>query len=288
MRYIESCEVNVLSMHPIIYKSSLRKYARKLLEETALRTPKSANSSGYATFTSASTSTDSAIGKRKRSLPTRDTAEKPESPGLVPGSPSRHIETAVILAALALGKLSLHRGEITDVTPSKLNGSPIVHTGHPASPAYTSSLAHSESSEFMSPRESGSSRRQSLQSSACGVPPKPALSKKRNYDYLPGLEYLGPATDIMGNQDGAITIQHIQANLLIALYYGQIGYVVQSHKYICNASWTLQVYMRRDLPRLQKNHDYLMEINTAGPPPKNKPNDDLLLMTFWSCVQLER
>lgn len=71
------------------------------------------------------------------------------------------------------------------------------------------------------------------------------MSMKRNYDSVPGLEYLGPATDIVGNQDGGVTIQHVQANILIALYYGQIGYVVQSLKYISNASWTLQVYMRR-------------------------------------------
>jgi hypothetical protein len=289
MRYIESCEANVLSMHPIIYKRSLRRCARRLLAQTALRTAKTSNPSGYATFTSAA-ATESAIGKRKRSSPTSDAADKPASPGSKPGAPSRSIETAVILAALALGKLSLHRGKIADVSPSETKpyGSPIVRNGHPASPAHTSPPAHSQSSGFMSPRESGPSRRQSWQSSGAGVPPKSAMSKKRNYECLPGLEYLGPATDIVGNQDGGVTIQHIQANILIALYYGQIGYVVQSLKYISNASWTLQVYMRRDLPRLQKIHEYSMTIDKTGPPPKQKPKDHLLLMTFWTCLQLER
>lgn len=291
MRYIDSCEQNVLSLHPIIYKKSLRRCARRLLQQTAYKTTaKTSNPSQYATF-AAAVSAEAAIGKRKRS-PTSDPIDKPTMTSSRPGAPSRSIETAVTLAALALGKLSLHRGKIADVTPTETrsHNSPIVRNGHPASPAHTSPPAHSQSSGFMSPRESGPSRRQSWQSSGPGMPPKSAMSKKRNYESLPGLEYLGPATDIVGNQDGGVTIQHIQANILIALYYGQIGYVVQSLKYISNASWTLQVYMRRDLPRLQQIHRYSMQVDSEkqGQPPKQKTKDHLLLITFWTCLQLER
>ncbi|KAH7363571.1 hypothetical protein B0T11DRAFT_353915 [Plectosphaerella cucumerina] len=238
MRYVKSCEANVLGMHPIICKGSLHSYADQLLEETAQRIVKTA------------------IGKRNRS-----SRDKSASPGSRPGAPSRSPETAVILAAIALGKLSPDRGNIADVTSSETT------YGHTASPAQEVSLAHSQSSGFMSPRESGPNRRQSWQSSWAG---------------------LGLATDIVGNQVGGFTIQHIQANILIALYYGEIGYVIQSSKYIQNASWALQVNIRRNLPRL--NHECSTKMDKTGvmvPPPKQKPKDRLLLMTFWTDIVVE-
>lgn len=247
-KYIDSFQANVLNLHPIIYKKHLTRATRKLLQQTAPR----ASSKPSLPVTKAATFTaqtnDVTIGKRKRS-PTNESIDKPLS-GTKPGAPSRSIETAIVLAALALGKLSLNRDKISDVTPSepRSHNSPVVRNGHPASPAQTSPPQHSQSSGFVSPREASTgsaSRRPSWQASGPGLPPKPAMSMKRNYDSVPGLEYLGPATDIVGNQDGGVTIQHVQANILIALYYGQIGYVVQSLKYISNASWTLQVYMRR-------------------------------------------
>lgn len=247
-KYIESFHTNVLNLHPIIYKKHLNRATRRLLQQTA---PKPTGKSSHpvakaATF--AAQANDVAIGKRKRS-PTNESIDKPVS-GTKPGSPSRSIESAIVLAALALGKLSLHRDKISDVTPTepRSHNSPVVRNGHPASPAQTSPPQHSQSSGFVSPREASTgsaSRRPSWQAPGPGIPPKQGVSIKRNYDSIPGLEYLGGATDIVGNQDGGVTIQHVQANILIALYYGQIGYVVQSLKYISNASWTLQVYMRR-------------------------------------------
>lgn len=237
-RYIDSCRNNVLNLHPIVPKSSLNLSVKRLLHLTALKEPQPPQP-------------NTTIGKRKRS-PTGGSVDELASPMAQPGQPSRTIDQAIVLAALALGKLSLHRRKILDVSPSESRSydCAVVSISHPVSafPAQTSRPSPCQSSGLALPAQPSTgwgSRRSSWQTQAQRLTSKTAQSMNHNYDSIPGLEYLALATDILGNQDGAMTIEHVQANILVALYYGQIGYVVQSFKYINNASWTLQAWMCR-------------------------------------------
>ncbi|KAM0285648.1 hypothetical protein ACHAQH_001354 [Verticillium albo-atrum] len=286
--YIQSFQDNILSLHPIFPPRHLKVWVKNLLDQTAVKKGRSQKLSGVARFAeeqaSQLTPAENSGAKRKRS-PTvgSDSYEKAASPGAKPGKPYRTVDNALVFAALALGKLSLHKGKIPEVAPSddRSHNSPIVKNGHPGSPAHASPPSHSQSqaSSLHSPREhstNSTSRRTSLQGTSAPGQQKHALSMKRNYDAIPGLEYLGLATDILGNQNGSSLLRQVQANIFVGLYYGQLGYVVPSLKYIVDAAWTVQILMRRHLPRLQAMH--------SAP---TKKLDHLLLTAFWTCLQLE-
>ncbi|ROT41340.1 hypothetical protein SODALDRAFT_271152 [Sodiomyces alkalinus F11] len=290
LKYIKSFEDHILSMHPILLPKHLKIWVRSFLNQTApgdrrtLKVSGAGPSAAVAKFAnSAQMQPGDAIGKRKRS-PTSEPADKPRSsPGLVPGKPYRTVDNALVLAALALGKLSLHKGKVPDVAPSeyRTHSSPAVRNGYPTSPAQSSPPSHSQSSGLPSPRENSAgmpSRRPSWQGTASRTA---GQSMRRNYDIIPGLEYLANATDIMGNQNGSLTLRHVQTNIFIGLYYGQLGYPIQSEKYIVDAGYALQVVMRRDLPRFQK---YKKEMKSPHP---SKIRENLVLLAFWTCLQLE-
>lgn len=254
LKYIKSFEDHILSMHPILLPKHLKIWVRAFLNQTAPRDRRTSKVSGAGSSAAVAKFASSAqmqpgdgIGKRKRS-PTNEPADKPiSSSGAVPGKPYRTVDNALVLAALALGKLSLHKGKVPDVAPSeyRTHSSPIVRNGHPTSPAQSHPPSQSQSSGFPSPRENSAgmpSRRPSFQGTASRTA---GQSMRRNYDVIPGLEYLANATDIMGNQNGSLTLRHVQTNIFIGLYYGQLGYPIQSVKYIGDAGFALQILMRR-------------------------------------------
>lgn len=62
----------------------------------------------------------------------------------------------------------------------------------------------------------------------------------RNLDVTPGIEYFETATDILDSQLAGTTLRHVYANILAALYHGQLGRVLESYVYIRQASYVLQ------------------------------------------------
>jgi hypothetical protein len=69
-----------------------------------------------------------------------------------------------------------------------------------------------------------------------------AESAGRNVDVIPGLNYFALADRILGGGHKAGTsIEHIHANLLAALYHGQLGRPFESYRYIRGASDGLQI-----------------------------------------------
>jgi hypothetical protein len=68
--------------------------------------------------------------------------------------------------------------------------------------------------------------------------------KPRNLDVIPGLAYFALATDIIGNQLGGNSLQHVHVNILAGLYHGQLARVLESHAYIHQACRSLQVILR--------------------------------------------
>ncbi|KAL2758051.1 hypothetical protein ACRALDRAFT_2040337 [Sodiomyces alcalophilus JCM 7366] len=288
LKYIKSFEDHILSMHPILLPKHLKIWVRAFLNQTAPKDRRTSKVSGagpsVAKFaSSAQMPPGDGIGKRKRS-PLSEPADKPKpSPGAVPGKPYRTVDNALVLAALALGKLSLHKGKVPDIPPSeyRTHPSPAVRNGHPTSPAQSQPSSQSQSSGFPSPRENSAgmaSRRPSWQGTSSRTA---GQSMRRNYDIIPGLEYLANATDIMGNQNGSLTLRHVQTNIFIGLYYGQLAYPIQSVKYIVDAGFALQIIMRRDLPRFQK---YKEKMRSPDP---SKIRENLVLLAFWTCLQLE-
>lgn len=166
-----------------------------------------------------------------------------------PGHPPRSISTALVLLVLALGKICQDRGKIPELPPDKDSenfwghiNSPILRNGHP-SPIQSSPT---QSSELPSPRETigghyPRSRRTSIEGDI--YMPRSAL-RARNVDVIPGLAYFALATDIIGNQLGGNSLQHVHVNILAGLYHGQLGRVLESYAYIHQACRALQVILR--------------------------------------------
>jgi hypothetical protein len=253
-KYVRSFQDNIQNMHPLIIPRELDAIVRLFLDTVQQSMSRQSRGAGIAKFVVTSSARTEAGSKRKRSL-------APEGAGLPATSPKsakpifqRSINNALVLLVLALGKICLHKERIPDVVPvSKAqHSSPLARNGYPepASPtqASSSSLAsHSHSAGFPSPKESverpGASRRSSFQ--GVGLSPrKGATSLKRNLDVIPGLDYFAYATDILGGQLAGTSLQHIYAYILAGLYHGQLGRVLESHAYIKQAGYALQVKMR--------------------------------------------
>lgn len=189
---------------------------------------------------------DSPGQKRKRSpasIGVGDYADVPNFSDSKPGRPPRTITTCLVLLVMALGKICQHKGKIPDPSDpfgerhSDYAASPIIRNGHPISPVQ-SSPTMSTPYGLASPQDGARSRRASLDVSF-----HPRL-KPRNIDFIPGLAYFALATDILGNQNGGNSLQHVHANILAGLYHGQLGRVIESYGYISNACKSLQVILR--------------------------------------------
>ncbi|RPA84642.1 hypothetical protein BJ508DRAFT_222926 [Ascobolus immersus RN42] len=92
----------------------------------------------------------------------------------------------------------------------------------------------------------------------------------RNIDIIPGLAYFTKATEIMGAEVGANELENVQAGLLAGLYWGQLGRILDSWKWISWACLSCQVLVRS---RMSLEKDDLRK--------------ELIRRSFWSCLQLE-
>jgi len=196
-------------MHPILDPAELHAYARKFIkmlppyQGSNPKTP--ATTMDPPRFVSSGKETPGS--KRKRSSPV-NTIELPEVIApypLEPGRPQRSIENAVLLLALALGKICEHKAKIPDVLPdceSTSSGSLHIPSEYPllmASPAVSL-----QSSRL--PSQKGDRNRTTLQrqSTKSYITPQTVLLS-RNLDVIPGLAYAAFAMDILGNEFGENT-----------------------------------------------------------------------------------
>ncbi|GKT44903.1 uncharacterized protein ColSpa_05084 [Colletotrichum spaethianum] len=283
--YMRSFEKHILSLHPILPLGDLRTLVKRFLDSLA-QTDKKAKPQppGVAKFVPP-TSFPEMSNKRKRS-PAGDQPEDPAPPPRKPGRPHRTIENALVLVILALGKICQHESKIPDLPrdfPEHNHNSPATRNGYPSSPGAQASppsySVHSQSSGLPSPKEQSNSlpsRRQSMQGSGAL---KTGQSLRRNYDIIPGLEYFAYASDIMGNHMAGWTMKHAQTFIFAGLYYGQLGRVLESDAMFFNAARALNMIMRRDMSRFFK-------MGIHNPPEKKR--DNLVLLAFWSCLQLEK
>ncbi|KAJ4306069.1 hypothetical protein N0V88_000865 [Collariella sp. IMI 366227] len=285
-KYIQSFQDNIQNLHPLILPQELNAMVKLFLDTVQQSTARQSKSASIAKFVGSGASQSETGAKRKRR--TEDEGG-PESPPVSPRSAKpvfqRSINNALVLLALALGKICLHKDRLPDVVPvsEPLHGSPVARNGYPASPIQGSSpsyTSHSHSNSLPSPKDGaerpGASRRSSFQSG--GPSMKGATSLRRNMDVIPGLDYFAYATDILGGQLAGTSLRHIHAYLLAGLYHGQLGRVLESYAYIKEAGYAVQIKMRPSLDRLSK---------ITGLQVVTREADNRLLFAFWTCLQLE-
>lgn len=247
-QYVKSFEENVLNMHPILIPKQLHAMVTVFLDSLPQSNPK-APSKGSAKFVAGIAHSGSDAGlKRKRSPALEE--QSPGVPFQKPGVPNRSIDSALVLAVLALGKICLWKDKIPELVqdqePAAYTNSPSVRNGVLSSPAQGSppGLLSTQASSLPSPKEpdrSLSSRRPSLQGAN---PPLRGQNMKRNLDVIPGLEYFGMAADILGSHLGSFTLRNVYVALFLGLYHGQLGRVLESWSYIALAGRQLQVVLR--------------------------------------------
>jgi len=172
-----------------------------------------------------------------------------------PGHPYRTITTGLVLMIMALGKICEHRDKIPEVLPDKFDkdtgtsrasSSPTIRNGVPRSPLQSSPILYS-STGLPSPQDREPMQSHSRRSSLDGVltpSSSPRAKNAKNLDVIPGLSYFAMATDIIGNQLGGNSLQHVHLNILAGLYHGQLGRVLESHAYISQACRSLLVILR--------------------------------------------
>ena len=250
-KYVKSFEENILNMHPIIQPKDLHAMVQIFLNSIPKPPAKPVAPAQVAKFVQASPqpAAAEAIGSKRKRSPAMDAPDPPQIQYRT-GRPPRTINNAVVLTILALGKICLQRDRVPDVVHdySPPNASYNRRNGYPSSPGHASSpeaytpAANYPASMAPSPKESerpGLGRRSSFQGSKSG-----SHRPRRNYDVIPGLEYFAIATDIIGNQLGGNTMNHVYAGIFAGLFHGQLGRVIESHAYIAHACNVLMNIMR--------------------------------------------
>lgn len=254
-------EIN--NMHPLFTPSQLDKIVENFLKQIpdSRARPKAINdlqleshprrvSAGFAG--TSQHNPESPGAKRKRS-PGGEYLDPQVHQDFKPGHPFRNITAALVMLCMALGAICQHKEKIPPVHTdheyeamqrSSSLSSPVVRNGHPPSPLQGSPSMPAPFGTGSPPdhaRGQPRSRRQSLDTPFEQIrnPTKP-----RNIDVIPGLPYFALASDVIGNQLGGNSLQHVHMNLLAGLYHGQLARVMESHAYIASACRSLQVILR--------------------------------------------
>lgn len=261
-KLVQSYKENMNNMHPILVPRYLDALVHYFLKSIQVQDPKPKQVSHLASGQPSSSVAVGFVGSkpgnpdgpgdtRKRPHDQVDACDKPvpTNQDHKPGHPPRTISTAIILLVMALGKICLKTDRIPDCvldgSDQSLRGSPTIRNGHPTS-SLQSSPAMSTLSGLPSPVDGETRYPKIRKMSVDGKYPVPTTTvlKPRNLDAIPGLEYFGMATDIIGNQAGGNDLQHVHANILASLYHGQLGRPLESHSYLHQACRSLQVILR--------------------------------------------
>ena len=255
---VNSYKNNINNMHPIL----IPKHLHTLVEWFLKNIPDSqAKPKQVSSLVAGHPTAGFLVGGGHRNIPESPGNKRKRSPGMgdyadpqrfwesKPGHPYRSMSSCLVLLVLALGKICLHKGKIPDVVHdrdpdySSVN-SPTIRNGHPPSPLQ-SSPSISSVIGLSSPHEGERTHPRSRRTSIEGAyPPRGLSSRPRNLDVIPGLAYFALATDVLGNQHGANSLQHVHAHILAGLYYGQLARVLDSAAHIHTACRILQVILR--------------------------------------------
>ncbi|KAL7272549.1 hypothetical protein RUND412_004639 [Rhizina undulata] len=277
VKLLNSYLANIHILHPILDKSTITKMAFMFADRVLSTPPQpaspamnysspsaglglSGNGNGNGTMQAGvlhkRNSTNATKRKRSMSIPQSQTT--PTSGNSGKPSPQRipkNVHSALVLLVLALGAVCLHRRPVpgplprSAVSPDFNNSTPPMGISTP--PSFTASTPPSYHSPY-SQRSRGRTR------------------EMRNVDVIPGLAYFAKATEILGALAGSNELENVQAGLLAGLYWGQLGRVLDSWKWISSACMGCQI-----LVRIKLQHE------------TERLRKDLILRAFWSCLQLE-
>lgn len=176
--------------------------------------------------------------KRKRSISTgvgsmqQNQAQSGNSQGsssqrVPPQRIPKTIHSALVLLVLALGAVCLHRRPVpgalqpTPASPAFRNSTPSFKT---STPPFSASTPPYYSQHSSSNRQKG--------------------RELRNIDVVPGLAYFAKAMEILGVLMGGNELENVQVCLLAGLYWGQLGRVLDSWKWISYACMGCQILVR--------------------------------------------
>jgi hypothetical protein len=250
-RLVASYMSNMNNMHPILVRSRLDSLVEVFLktvpQESHPKRKKHSLESVSAGFIGAPV-VESPGAKRKRSPTVMSESYEPQSIWHKPGHPFRSISTALVLLVLALGSICMHKERIPELVSDKEaedweNSSQASRNGHPRSPLQTHSSVP-DVTGLPSPQDADRMQPPSRRISVDTPPARPGRGNRlRNLDVIPGLSYFALASDIIGNQVGGNSLQHVHVNILAGLYHGQLGRVLESHAYIASACRSLQVIL---------------------------------------------
>jgi len=258
LRLVEVYKRNINILHPILIPTQLEDLVTSFIKSipehnaksrhiTAI-TSRSERTSVVAGFVSSHP--ESPGNKRKRSpmSATDPTTELQYIYEFKPGHPFRSISTALVLLVMALGTICEHQGRVPELASDRnsddQHDSPNVRNGYPRSPMQNSPILSTPTTLPSSP-DVNSMHSRSRRGSLDGIPQMPRHREKpKNIDVIPGLSYFAMATDIIGNQLGGNSLQHVHANILAALYHGQLGRILESHSYIFNACRSLETILK--------------------------------------------
>lgn len=257
LELVESYKKHINTLHPILVPSRLDVLIENFLKSTpeSQAKPKQVSSlvAGFAHPVSAGfvsgRNPESPGQKRKRSPGLGEHPEIHNHFDLKPGHPYRSISSALVLLVLALGEVAQYEGKLPDVVKdadadlSSWTNSPTMRNGYPQSPIQ-SSPSLSTPMGMPSPQDTDRAQPRSRRTSIEGNYTSRLGSKAKNIDSIPGLFYFALATDIIGNQLGGNSLQHVHVNILAGLYHGQLARVMESHAYIHEACRGLQVILR--------------------------------------------
>ena len=173
------------------------------------------------------------------------------------------VTNAIVLLVIALGKLCTYRQPI----PGPASTSAM----HPSTPH----TMHSALSDLPLPRSTHVSpfaNQPYLKGNGPMAISSSSNPDGKNMDVTPGLSYFAIAADILGELPGGVDVSHIQANLLAALYMGQLARILPSHHYVSVACRACQILIESS------------EYKSGDMRPARR---NLINFAFWSCLQLE-
>ena len=303
--YLNSYLSNIHILHPILDKNTISRTTQEFLARvnsppaqppamTSSPTSAFAGLESHPGLTRKSSIPSNVTGKRKRSISISggaipegkqgrinsrsNSTSHPSPPHIPQHHPPRRqniprtIHSAIVLLVMALGSVCRHRQPVPGPLPLVPTSSP-KHTFN-SSPAFNQQGGSPSTPPYQSAgTPPGFHPHHSLGSQV--PPPRPPLRipKKllRNIDVIPGLAYFAKAMEIMGILFGGNELENVQAGLLAGLYWGQLGRVLDSWKWISWACMGCQVLVRMKLQHV-----------------KDEVRKDVILRVFWSCLQLER
>ncbi|KKY25262.1 putative c6 zinc finger domain-containing protein [Phaeomoniella chlamydospora] len=226
------------------------------------------------------------LGKRKRDGDTKyyygeyQQRQGPEQNYTGPRYPKigRTIGNAIIVLILALGKICAYKGPLPGpVKNNASNRATSTPSSQPATLLSSSGVSSNQNSPSMPPIAPMDSH-PSMTNDA-----RPVV---RNMDVIPGLAYFAWAIGVLGEHLGGSDLEHCQAFILAALYWGQLAHPFSSYAWIISASSACIGLIHRSSQLMSSIHN-AHKNNNGHYNSGHRIQVDLIEICYWTCLQLE-